>query len=311
MQGTLPPARPAVTPVPTKDLSLCSLVPLTQSHFDPTSSLILNSRRLRGDFGLAPGPGFPTNHRLMESTAPREPSGPSWLALPEVPRALPFLLFLLVGSLAGKAFVGSEYWLYAAKTVGIGGLLWVWRRRLPEMRWAWSLEAIGVGVLIAVLWLSLAGRIPSLEDLWNLVRNLVTGKEVPPPKPAEVWNPLEFFKDQPVIGYALLSVRVLGRSLVVPALEEVFYRSFVYRYLISPNFLGIPLGTRNTKAWLATALLFGLSHPENWVPGILCGLAYQWLVIRRGRLGDAMFAHAVTNLLISGYAIGTGRWEFS
>ena len=99
-------------------------------------------------------------------------------------------------------------------------------------------------------------------------------------------------------------------AVVVPALEEVFYRSFVYRYIINANFLGIPLGTRNPRAWLATAFLFGLSHPENWVPGILCGLAYQWLVIRKQRLGDAMTAHAITNGLLGLWVVWKGAWHF-
>jgi CAAX prenyl protease-like protein len=235
----------------------------------------------------------------------------SWLDNPEVPRALPFVLFLLIGTFAGQAFPGSEYWLYAAKTIGVGGLLWVWRHRLPEMRWAVSIEAIGVGLAIAVLWLGLDGRIPSLGGLWDLGVKLFTGKAPAAAKAPEVWNPIAFFKDQPALGYALLAVRVLGRSLVVPAMEEVFYRSFFYRYVISPKFVDLPLNTRSPKAWIITSVIFGACHPDHWVPGILCGLAYQWLVLRRGRLGDAMLAHAVTNLAISGYAIVTGRWEFS
>lgn len=239
------------------------------------------------------------------------PAKGSWLDMPEVPRALPFALFLLVGSLAGNAFPGSEYWLYAAKTVGVGGLLWAWRHRIPEMRWAFSPEAVLVGVAIAVLWLGLDGRIPSLGELWDLGRKAVTGKAPAAAKAAEAWNPLAFFRDQPALGMAMLAVRVAGRSLVVPAMEEVFYRSFFYRYLIGARFEGIPLGTRDVRSWLLTSAVFGACHPDHWLPGITCGLAYQWLVIRRGRLGDAMLAHGITNLLISAYAIGTGRWEFS
>ncbi len=247
---------------------------------------------------------------MASPSHPKTPSG-SWLDMPEVPRGLPFVLFLLVGALAGKVFPGSEYWLYAAKTIGVGGLLWIWRRRIPEMRWAISIEAIVVGFAIAVLWLGLDGKIPSLGELWDLGRKLATGKAADAAKAAEVWNPLAFFRDQPVLGHAFVALRVAGRSLVVPAMEEVFYRSLFYRAIIAPKFVDIPLGTPNARAWILTSVVFGACHPEHWLPGILCGAAYQWLVIRRGRLGDAMLAHAVTNLLISAYAIGTGRWEFS
>ena len=247
---------------------------------------------------------------MEPASRPKAPSG-SWLEMPEVPRALPFVLFLLVGSLAGKSFPGSEYWLYAAKTLGVGGLLWVWRRRIPEMRWAISVEAVVVGLVIAALWLGLDGKIPTLGELWDLGRKLATGKAPDPAKAAEAWNPIAYFKDQPLLAYAMLAVRVAGRSLVVPAMEEVFYRSFFYRMVIAPKFAEVPLGTRDAKAWIVTSIVFGACHPEHWVPGILCGAAYQWLVIRRGRLGDAMLAHAITNLAISTYAISMDRWEFS
>jgi CAAX prenyl protease-like protein len=70
-------------------------------------------------------------------------------------------------------------------------------------------------------------------------------------------------------------------------------------------------GTFHLVAFLVTSAFFGLSHTDHWVQGVICGMAYQWLVLRKGRLGDAMLAHAVTNLIISGYVIVTGRWEFS
>lgn len=231
--------------------------------------------------------------------------------MPEIPRVVPFALFLVIGAMAGKGFEGSEYWMYVVKTVAVGALLWWWRDRIREMRWAFSVEGVLVGVGIAVLWVGLTGVIPSLGRLWDLGRQLVDGTPIPPEKPVKGWNPVAYFAGQPLLGWGMVLVRVLGRSLVVPAMEEVFYRSFVYRYVIKPDFESVALGTRHLMAWLATSALFGLSHPDHWLQAIVCGAAYQWLVIRKGRLGDAMVAHAVTNLLISGYAIGTGRWEFS
>lgn len=71
---------------------------------------------------------------------------------------LPFVVFLLIGSLAGKLFPGSEYWLYALKTVAVAGIVWALRGRLPEMRWQVSAAAVGVGVLVAVIWIGLDGR---------------------------------------------------------------------------------------------------------------------------------------------------------
>lgn len=231
--------------------------------------------------------------------------------LPETPRVLPFVVFLLVGAIPATWFPGAQFWAYLAKTVVAGALLWHFRSRLPEMRWAFSVPALVVGVVIAVLWIGLEGRIPGLEDLWRTAQGWFGGKPGEPPKPADPWNPVAYFAANPALGWFFVAVRVLGRSLVVPAMEEVFYRSFVYRYIVNPRFLEVPLTARHLGAWAATSAMFGLAHPGQWLQGILCGAAYQWLALRRGRLGEAMLAHAVTNLLISGYAIASNRWEFT
>jgi CAAX prenyl protease-like protein len=104
---------------------------------------------------------------------------------------------------------------------------------------------------------------------------------------------------------------VLGRSLLVPMIEEVFYRSFLYRMIVRPDFLEVPLRAWNPMAFAGTCLLFGLSHPGQWLAAIACAALYQGLVLRYGRLGDAMVAHGVTNGIISVYAISTGQWQFT
>jgi membrane protease YdiL (CAAX protease family) len=52
-----------------------------------------------------------------------------------------------------------------------------------------------------------------------------------------------------------------------------------------------------------------LAHNE-WLSGFLCGLLYQWLVIRKQRLGDAITAHAITNFLLGMYVVVRGAWQF-
>ena len=234
-----------------------------------------------------------------------------WLAIPEVPRVLPFALFLIIGSFQGKGFAGSEYWLYAAKTLLIGAMLWAIRGWLPEMKWSFKIEAVVVGIVIAILWIGFDGKLPSLDELWGLARKLVTGKLPEPLKPEPPWNPLEFFRAAPALGWGFVLIRVLGRSLVVPPLEEVFYRSFVSRYLANPKFLELPLGVWHPMAFVVTSLMFGLAHPGQWIQAVVCGMAFQALVIRNRRLGDAMLAHATTNAIISAYAIATQQWQFT
>jgi hypothetical protein len=92
-------------------------------------------------------------------------------------------------------------------------------------------------------------------------------------------------------------------------IEEVFYRSFLYRYFIHARFETIPLGQFSAFSFVSTSVLFGLSHHE-WLAGIFCGLLYQALVCWNKRLGDALSAHAITNFLLGGWVLWKGAWHF-
>ena len=105
------------------------------------------------------------------------------------------------------------------------------------------------------------------------------------------------------------AVHLLGMTFIVPPLEEVFYRSFLYRYLANQNFLSVPLDKFLPFPFFATAIVFGFSHNE-WLAGIICGAAFQWLVIRKNRLGDAMTAHAIANFCSDAWIIWRGAWNF-
>jgi hypothetical protein len=83
----------------------------------------------------------------------------------------------------------------------------------------------------------------------------------------------------------------------------------LYRFVAKANFLDVPLNRFLPVPFFVTAGLFGLEHTQ-WLAGILCGLTFQWLVLRKNRLGDAMTAHAITNLLLGIWVIWQGAWNF-
>jgi CAAX prenyl protease-like protein len=124
-----------------------------------------------------------------------------------------------------------------------------------------------------------------------------------------VWNPHLQFGENTLVVWLMIATRTLGSTLVVPPLEEVFYRSFLYRYVAKPDFLSVPLNRFLPLPFFVTAAIFGLTHFQ-WLAGILCGLAYQGLVLRKNRLGDAMTAHAITNFLLSIWVVWRGAWQF-
>lgn len=185
----------------------------------------------------------------------------------------------------------GKYWIYVAKSlVGIW-LVWAVRPVVPEIRWTISIEAVVVGVLVIVVWIGADEWYGKLSDIKSY------------------WNPHAEFGQGSALAWFFIVSRIVFSSLVVPPIEEMFYRSFLYRYIIKPEFEKVSLQTRHWGAFIITSVLFGFVHRE-WLAGILCGAAYQWLVLRRGHLGDAMTAHAISNLLLGLWVAYEGAWKF-
>jgi hypothetical protein len=220
--------------------------------------------------------------RLLEKKLAASPAGA---------RVAPFLIFLVLTAGQGKFGPASAYWFYLGKTLAGAWLVWKMRPLVSEMRWAFSWEAIVVGIGICIVWVGLDPFYP------HLMKGGATG------------NPGDQFGEGSALAWFFIAVHILGMTFVVPPLEEVFYRSFLYRYLANQNFLAVPLNQFLPGPFMATAVIFGISHNE-WLAGILCGAAYQWLVIRKNRLGDAMTAHAITNFLLGIWIVTRGAWHF-
>ena len=201
-------------------------------------------------------------------------------ASPALVRVFPFVLFIALTALQPYAGETGQYWIYLLKTVVAGAILWSSRSLLPEMRWKLTWEALVVGVIVFLVWIKL-GDIIRASGFGSFGEWRISGK---------AWNPAAHYgSHSPMAGF-FLAVRVVGSVLVVPPMEEVFYRSFWTSFLI-------------------TSVLFGFEHRE-WLAGILCGFAYQGLVCWKKRIGDAITAHTVTNGLLAFWVIAKQQWQF-
>jgi len=209
-------------------------------------------------------------------------------------RVIPYVVILLLTFLQDSGEGAQRYWLYLGKMlVGLWCIVEM-RSLVPEMRWAFSWEAVAAGVLVFVIWVGLDPYYPKFDFLV---------------KAGEPWNPFKEFGSGSAMGWFFVGVRTFGSAVIVPPIEEAFYRSFLYRYFVRIEFTTLPLSHLHWLSLFVTSMLFGLAHYQ-WLGGLLCGLIYQGLVIRKGRLGDAMTAHGITNFLLGIWIVCKGAWNF-
>ncbi|MCK4306208.1 MAG: CAAX prenyl protease-related protein, partial [Candidatus Eisenbacteria sp.] len=109
--------------------------------------------------------------------------------------------------------------------------------------------------------------------------------------------------------WGVIAVRLFGASVVVPVMEEVFWRSFLMRFLIDTNFERVALGTFRLFSFAVVAGAFGFEH-HRWVVGIIAGLIYGGLLVWRRDLFTCILAHGVTNLGLGIYVLKTQQWTF-
>lgn len=111
------------------------------------------------------------------------------------------------------------------------------------------------------------------------------------------------------IDWLMVSFRIAGAALVVPIMEELFWRSFVQRWVQTPDFLALDPAQIGLKALLIASALFAIEHTQ-WLAGLIAGLAYGWLYISTRNLWSPIVAHAVTNGVLGIYAVTTHQWRF-
>jgi CAAX prenyl protease-like protein len=109
---------------------------------------------------------------------------------------------------------------------------------------------------------------------------------------------------------AVLGLRLIRAVVIVPIAEELFWRGWLMRWLIDPDFRTVPLGASTAASFWIVALLFAAEHGPYWDVGLLAGVAYNQWITRTKSLGDLVLAHAMTNACLSVYVIAAGKWEY-
>ena len=214
-------------------------------------------------------------------------------------RTIPFAAFMVLlalrGSLPPEGLFGLDpRWVYGLTVLIVGGLLaWFWReygelvaQTLPSA--SETVLAVGVGVLVFALWIN-------LDAPWMRLGEASAGF-VPTDAQGQLMWPL-------------IAVRWVGASLLVPVMEELFWRSFLMRWVQSPQFESVVPQRVGLKAIVLSTFVFMLAH-TLWLAAIIAGLAYAWLYVRTGKLWVPILAHAVTNGVLGAWVVMTGKWAF-
>jgi CAAX prenyl protease-like protein len=220
---------------------------------------------------------------------------PRKLAAFTLPMAV-FLLLLALRSLlqnGGGAWwrASPEFWIYPAQTILCGGLL-LWFRREYEFGGARRIAfALLVGVGVFCLWISpqaLFGFAPRLDG----------------------FNP-EAVSGSPAAYSTTLLLRFLRLVVVVPLIEEIFWRGFVLRYFINEKFHAVPIGAFSWLSFAAVTVGFGFAHSRpDWIVALIAGALYNCVAYRTKSLASCVLAHAVTNLLLGLWIMATRQWGF-
>ena len=214
-------------------------------------------------------------------------------------RVWPFAVFMLLLQLRGWAPVDGSWgidprWIYGLSVGVVGALLLYWRREYGELSaqlrpsWPEVRLAIAVGLAVFVLWIQ-------LDAPWMQLA-----------APAASYTPLDA---QGAVIWPLVVVRWIGAALLVPVMEELFWRSFLMRWFQHETFEGVAPQQVGLRAVVLSTFVFMLAH-TLWLAAIVAGLAYAWLYRRTGRLWVAVIAHAVTNGALGLWVVATGNWAF-
>ena len=198
-----------------------------------------------------------------------------------------------------------ELWVYPLQSLICLALLIIWRKHYYFPPWsarvialAFALAIVGIGV-----WL-----LPSALYHWAVIDT-------------DGWRWLGVFDRvegfDPNAGgerffWLVVGLRFLRLVVVVPLVEEIFWRGFLMRALIDRpvrSFDKVPFGTFGWRSVIVTTVLFAAVHqPVDWLPALVFGSLMAWLTVQAKSLGACVVMHALTNLILGIYVMQSELW---
>lgn len=215
---------------------------------------------------------------------------------PAVPYVLPFAVFITL--LAIQDWVPlPQYLEFGLRLLILAAVLWVFSRKVVHLGMSNPAGTVAIGLAVFVLWIAPDALFPGYRRHW-LFNNSMVGA---------VHTSLHTGSAEDTLTLILRSLRAI---VIVPVVEELFWRGWLMRWMIRSDFEKVPLGTYALRAFWLVALLFAAEHGPYWDVGLMAGVVYNFWMCRVKRLGDLIWAHAITNGALCAYVVVTHKWEF-
>ena len=205
---------------------------------------------------------------------------------------VPFLA-ILAAAFVSKAASGYFEWLYPLRFVVAVIALCYFRSELKKLNWRFGWFGPTAGAAVFLMWIA-----PSWIAHQHTASPL--GAELAALSPPTRW--------------AWIALRVAAAVVTVPIAEELAFRGYLARRLISREFDSVSFSSLTVLSICLSSAVFGLEHMKNLMDwqhlmlGTVAGLAFAVALRWRGRIGDAVVAHAVSNLLLAVWVLGLGDW---
>ncbi len=185
---------------------------------------------------------------------------------------------------------------FPLRAVVAGLLIWFFSRPYLDLRPSRPFASVALGVAVFIIWVG-PDLLFGYRHHW-LFENSLFGK-------AEAAIAPNLRQNAPFLAF-----RGAISCLLVPILEELFWRGWLMRWTINPAFLKVPLGTYSASAFWIVAVLFASEHGPYWEVGLAAGILYNWWLVRTKCLADCILAHGVTNAILSAYVLFSGAWQY-
>jgi CAAX prenyl protease-like protein len=176
-------------------------------------------------------------------------------------------------------------------------VLWFIARPVIDLRVRHWAATVAIGVAVFVIWIAPDLLIKGYRHFWLFENALM-------PKVATTLS------TDGLMSWPVLTLRMVRAVLIVPIVEELFWRAWLMRWLIGQDFERVPLGEYTAQSFWVVAVLFASEHGPYWDVGLAAGIVYNWWMVRTRSLGDLILTHAVTNFCLGAYVIATGKWEY-